>query len=88
MVDDEWEDDYRSGAYGQRVVQSGKAGNKAHHFLNWLDIQDFRSMLRVSTSLFMKSRTNWMYAYGDRASGIPFIPLRDVAGWEHDSTRQ
>lgn len=21
---------------------------------------------------------------GDRASGIPFIPLRDVAGWEHD----
>jgi hypothetical protein len=21
---------------------------------------------------------------GDRASGVPFIPLREVAGWEHD----
>ncbi|SUG29907.1 Putative inner membrane protein [Salmonella enterica subsp. arizonae] len=40
-------------------------------------------MLRVSTSLFMKSRINWICAMAI-APAHSFHPLRDVAGWEHD----
>ncbi len=51
--------------------------------MNWLDIQDsfdasgFKLIIHESLSK-LDTRN------GDRASGVPFIPLREVAGWEHD----
>ncbi len=69
--------------HSQRVVQSGQSWQQGPIILNWLDIQDsfdasgFNLIIHeVAHKLDMRN--------GDRASGIPFIPLRDVAGWEHD----
>lgn len=82
VVDDEWEDDIGL-VHSQRVVQSGQSWQQGPIILNWLDIQDsfdasgFNLIIHeVAHKLDMRN--------GDRASGIPFIPLRDVAGWEHD----
>ncbi|WP_080153626.1 DgsA anti-repressor MtfA [Salmonella enterica] len=82
VVDDEWEDDIGL-VHSQRVVQSGQSWQQGPIILNWLDILDsfdasgFNLIIHeVAHKLDMRN--------GDRASGIPFIPLRDVAGWEHD----
>lgn len=82
VVDDEWEDD--SGlVHSQRMVQSGQSWQQGPIVLNWLDIQDsfdasgFNLIVHeVAHKLDMRN--------GDRPSGIPPIPLREVAGWEHD----
>lgn len=82
VVDDEWEDDIGL-VHNQRVVQSGQSWQQGPIILNWLDIQDsfdasgFNLIIHeVAHKLDMRN--------GDRASGIPAIPLRDIAGWEHD----
>lgn len=82
VVDDEWEDDMGL-VHSQRTVQSGQSWQQGPVVLNWLDIQDsfdasgFNLIIHeVSHKLDTRN--------GDRASGIPYIPLRDVAGWEHD----
>lgn len=69
--------------HNQRVVQSGQSWQQGPIILNWLDIQDsfdasgFNLIIHeVAHKLDMRN--------GDRASGIPAIPLRDIAGWEHD----
>lgn len=82
VVDDEWEDDIGL-VHNQRVVQSGQSWQQGPIILNWLDIQDsfdasgFNLIIHeVAHKLDMRN--------GDRASGIPLIPLREVASWEHD----
>lgn len=82
VVDDEWEDDIGL-VHNQRMVQSGQSWQQGPIVLNWLDIQDsfdasgFNLIVHeVAHKLDMRN--------GDRASGIPLIPLRDVAAWEHD----
>jgi Mlc titration factor MtfA (ptsG expression regulator) len=82
VVDDEWEDDIGL-VHNQRVVQSGQSWQQGPIVLNWLDVQDsfdasgFNLVFHeVAHKLDMRN--------GDRASGIPLIALRDVAGWEHD----
>ncbi|EOW6702519.1 DgsA anti-repressor MtfA [Cronobacter malonaticus] len=82
VVDDEWEDDIGL-VHNQRVVQSGQSWQQGPIILNWLDIQDsfdasgFNLIIHeVAHKLDMRN--------GDRASGIPLIALREVAGWEHD----
>lgn len=82
VVDDEWEDDIGL-VHNQRSVQSGQSWQQGPIILNWLDIHDsfdvsgFNLIVHeVAHKLDMRN--------GDRASGIPFIPLRKVAGWEHD----
>lgn len=82
VVDDEWEDEIGL-VHNQRVVQSGQSWQQGPIILNWLDIQDsfdasgFNLIIHeVAHKLDMRN--------GDRASGIPAIPLRDIAGWEHD----
>lgn len=82
VVDDEWEDDVGL-VHNQRVVQSGQSWQQGPIILNWLDIHDsfdasgFNLIIHeVAHKLDMRN--------GDRASGIPLIPLRDVASWEHD----
>lgn len=82
VVDDEWEDDIGL-VHNQRVVQSGQSWQQGPIILNWLDVQDsfdasgFNLVFHeVAHKLDMRN--------GDRASGVPLIALRDVAGWEHD----
>ncbi|MTH48050.1 DgsA anti-repressor MtfA [Intestinirhabdus alba] len=82
VVDDEWEDDIGL-VHNQRVVQSGQSWQQGPIILNWLDIQDsfdasgFNLIVHeVAHKLDMRN--------GDRASGIPPIPLREVTSWEHD----
>lgn len=82
VVDDEWQDDIGL-VHHQRIVQSGQSWQQGPIVLNWLDVQDsfdasgFNLIIHeVAHKLDMRN--------GDRASGVPLIALRDVAGWEHD----
>ncbi len=82
VVDDEWEDDHRAGTQpaGGAVRQSWQQGPI---ILNWLDIQD--SFNASGFNLIIHEVAHKLDTRnGDRASGVPFIPLREVAGWEHD----
>ncbi|VYU75909.1 DgsA anti-repressor MtfA [Metakosakonia massiliensis] len=82
VVDDEWEDDIGL-VHNQRMVQSGQSWQQGPIVLNWLDIQD--SFDASGFNLIVHEVAHKLDARnGDRASGIPFIPLREVAGWEHD----
>ena len=82
IVDDEWEDDIGL-VHNQRVVQSGQSWQQGPIVLNWLDIQD--SFDASGFNLIIHEVAHKLDTRnGDRASGVPFIPLREVAGWEHD----
>ncbi|MGY6028940.1 Mlc titration factor A [Phytobacter sp. AG2a] len=82
VVDDEWEDDIGL-VHSQRMVQSGQSWQQGPVVLNWLDIQD--SFDASGFNLIIHEVAHKLDARnGDRANGIPFIALRDVAGWEHD----
>ncbi|MFM3286254.1 DgsA anti-repressor MtfA [Klebsiella quasivariicola] len=82
VVDDEWEDDIGL-VHNQRVVQSGQSWQQGPVVLNWLDIQD--SFDASGFNLVVHEVAHKLDARnGDRASGVPLIPLREVAGWEHD----
>lgn len=82
IVDDEWEDDIGL-IHSQRVVQSGQSWQQGPILLNWLDIQD--SFDASGFNLIIHEVAHKLDTRnGDRASGVPFIPLREVAGWEHD----
>lgn len=82
VVDDEWEDDYGL-VHNQHVVHSGQSWQQGPVILNWLDVQD--SFDASGYNLIIHEVAHKLDARnGDRASGIPFIPLREVAAWEHD----
>lgn len=82
VVDDEWQDDIGL-VHNQRVVQSGQSWQQGPIILNWLDIQD--SFDASGFNLIIHEVAHKLDTRnGDRASGVPFIPLREVAGWEHD----
>uniref|UniRef100_UPI001652D2A6 zinc-dependent peptidase n=1 Tax=Serratia marcescens TaxID=615 RepID=UPI001652D2A6 len=82
VVDDEWEDDIGL-IHSQRVVQSGQSWQQGPIVLNWLDIQD--SYDASGFNLIVHEVAHKLdVRNGDRANGVPFIPLREVAGWEHD----
>lgn len=82
VVDDEWEDGIGL-VHSQRVVQSGQSFQQGPIVLNWLDIQD--SFDASGFNLIIHEVAHKLDTRnGDRANGIPFIPLREVAAWEHD----
>lgn len=82
VVDDEWEDDIGL-VHNQRIVQSGQSWQQGPIVLNWLDIQD--SFDASGFNLIIHEVAHKLDTRnGDRASGVPFISLREVAGWEHD----
>ena len=82
VVDDEWEDDIGL-VHNQRIVQSGQSWQQGPIVLNWLNIQD--SFDASGFNLIIHEVAHKLDTRnGDRASGVPFIPLREVAGWEHD----
>ena len=76
MVDDEWEDDIGL-VHNQRIVQSGQSWQQGPIVLNWLDIQD--SFDASGFNLIIHEVAHKLDTRnGDRASGVPFIPLREV----------
>lgn len=82
IVDDEWQDDFGL-VHSQRVVQSGQSWQQGPVVLNWLDVQD--SFDASGFNLIVHEVAHKLDSRnGDRASGVPLIALRDVAGWEHD----
>jgi len=82
VVDDEWEDDIGL-VHSQRMVQSGQSWQQGPIVLNWLDIQD--SFDASGFNLIIHEVAHKLDGRnGDRTNGIPFIALREVAGWEHD----
>ncbi len=84
IVDDEWEDDIGL-VHNQRVVQSGQSWQQGPVVLNWLDIQD--SFDASGFNLVVHEVAHKLDTRnGDRASGVPLIPLREVAGWGTIST--
>lgn len=82
VVDDEWEDDIGL-VHNQQMVQSGQSWQQGPIILNWLDIQD--SFDASGFNLIVHEVAHKLDTRNDdRASGIPLISLREVAGWEHD----
>lgn len=82
VVDDEWEDDIGL-VHNQRVVQSGQSWQQGPIVLNWLDVQDSFDASGFNL-VFHEVAHKLDTRNGDRASGVPLIALREVAGWEHD----
>ena len=82
VVDDEWQDDIGL-VHNQRVVQSGQSWQQGPIVLNWLDVHDSFDASGFNL-IFHEVAHKLDTRNDDRASGIPMIALRDVAGWEHD----
>jgi Mlc titration factor MtfA (ptsG expression regulator) len=81
VVDDEWQDDI--GWCITSVWSSpGKAGSKGRlSSTGWI----FRTLDASGFNLIVHEVAHKLDTRnGDRASGVPLIPLREVAGWEHD----
>jgi Mlc titration factor MtfA (ptsG expression regulator) len=77
VVDDEWEDGIGL-VHSQRLVQSGQSWQQGPIVLNWLDIQD--SFDASGFNLIIHEVAHKLDTRnGDRASGIPLIPMREVA---------
>ncbi|WP_437616133.1 DgsA anti-repressor MtfA [Erwinia sp. V71] len=82
VVDDEWQDDFGL-VHSERIVQSGQSWLQGPVVLNWLDIQD--SFDLSGFNLVVHEVAHKLDARGSgHTNGVPAIPLRDVAGWEHD----
>ncbi|WP_173636224.1 DgsA anti-repressor MtfA [Paramixta manurensis] len=82
VVDDEWQDDFGL-VHSERMVQSGQSWQQGPIVLNWLDIQD--SFDLSGFNLIVHEVAHKLDARGSgHTNGIPAIPLRDVASWEHD----
>ncbi|RWR03944.1 DgsA anti-repressor MtfA [[Pantoea] beijingensis] len=82
VVDDEWQDDFGL-VHNERMVQSGQSWQQGPIVLNWLDIQD--SFDLSGFNLIVHEVAHKLDSRGSGyANGVPAIPLRDVAGWEHD----
>lgn len=82
VVDDEWQDDFGL-VHSERMVQSGQSWLQGPIVLNWLDIQD--SFDLSGFNLVVHEVAHKLDARGSsHTNGVPAIPLRDVAGWEHD----
>ncbi|EFE95390.1 DgsA anti-repressor MtfA [Serratia odorifera] len=82
VVEDEWQDDIGL-VHSGPVVQSGQSWEQGPIVLNWQDVQDSFDMsgfnLIVHEAVHKLDMRN-----GGIATGVPPIPLREVATWEHD----
>ncbi|HEI8866281.1 TPA: DgsA anti-repressor MtfA [Serratia odorifera] len=82
VVEDEWQDDIGL-VHSGPVVQSGQSWEQGPIVLNWQDVQDSFDMsgfnLIVHEAVHKLDMRN-----GGIATGVPPIPLREVAAWEHD----
>ncbi len=82
VVDDVWQDD-NGLVHSQRQVQSGQSWQQGPVVLNWLDIKDSFDASGFNL-IFHEVAHKLDMRNGHMASGVPLIPLREVAAWEHD----
>ncbi|HCV65760.1 MAG TPA: DgsA anti-repressor MtfA [Serratia sp.] len=82
VVEDGWQDDFGL-VHSGPVVQSGQSWEQGPIVLNWQDVQDSFDLsgfnLVIHEAVHKLDMRN-----GGSATGIPPIPLRDIAAWEHD----
>lgn len=82
MVDDEWQDEFGL-VHHERMVHSGQSWQQGPIVLNWLDVQD--SFDLSGYNLIIHEVAHKLDSRGSgNANGMPSIPLRNVASWEHD----
>lgn len=82
IVDMPWQDDNGLVHSGSQV-QSGQSWDQGPIVLNWLDVQD--SFDNSGFNLIIHEAAHKLdVRNGGEATGIPPIPLREVAAWEHD----
>lgn len=82
MVDDEWQDEFGL-VHRERMVHAGQSWQQGPVVLNWLDVQD--SFDLSGYNLIIHEVAHKLDARGSGyASGVPPLPLREVAGWEQD----
>ncbi|WP_130835342.1 DgsA anti-repressor MtfA [[Erwinia] mediterraneensis] len=81
-VDDHWQDDAGL-MHHACAVHAGQSWTQGPVVLNWLDIQD--SFDLSGYNLVIHEVAHKLDARGSGyTNGVPPIPLREVAGWEHD----
>ena len=81
-VDDHWQDEDGL-VHSSPAVHSGQSWTQGPVVLNWLDIQD--SFDLSGFNLVIHEVAHKLDARGSGyTSGVPVIPLRDVAQWEKD----
>ncbi|BEM58715.1 protein MtfA [Serratia marcescens] len=82
VVEDEWQDEIGL-VHSGPVVQSGQSWEQGPIVLNWQDVQDSFDLsgfnLVIHEAVHKLDMRN-----GGVATGVPPIPLREVAAWEHD----
>lgn len=82
IVEDMWQDDIGL-VHSGPVVQSGQSWEQGPIVLNWLDVQDSFDLsgfnLIIHEAVHKLDMRN-----GGTTTGIPSIPLRDIAAWEYD----
>ncbi len=80
IVNDEWQDDMGLVHTG-KMVQSGQSWEQGPIVLNWLDIQDSFDLSGFNLIIHETAHKLDM-RNGGHATGVPPIPLREVACWE------
>ncbi|KKB04267.1 DgsA anti-repressor MtfA [Pantoea anthophila] len=81
-VDDQWQDEDGL-VHSAPAVHAGQSWTQGPVVLNWLDIQD--SFDLSGFNLVIHEVAHKLDARGSGyTSGVPVIPLRDVAQWEKD----
>lgn len=82
IVDDEWQDEFGL-VHRESMVQSGQSWQQGPVVLNWLDVQD--SFDLSGYNLIVHEVAHKLDSRGsDHANGVPAMPLRHVAAWEHE----
>ncbi|MGM3175701.1 DgsA anti-repressor MtfA [Dickeya lacustris] len=80
VVEDEWIDEFGL-VHSGPVTQSGQHWDQGPVVLNWLEIQD--SFDLSGFNLVIHEVAHTLDKRGnERPSGVPAMPLRDVANWE------
>ncbi|MBS0975250.1 DgsA anti-repressor MtfA [Serratia rubidaea] len=82
VVEEEWQDDLGL-VHSGPVVQSGQSWEQGPIVLNWQDVQD--SFDLSGFNLVIHEATHKLdMRNGGVANGVPPMPLREVALWEHE----
>ncbi|PVZ82562.1 DgsA anti-repressor MtfA [Serratia sp. S1B] len=82
VVEDEWQDDIGL-VHSGPIAQAGQSWEQGPIVLNWQDVQDSFDLSGFNLIIHEAAHKLDM-RNGGTATGVPLIPLRDIATWEHD----
>lgn len=80
-VDDEWVDEFGLVHRGPEIAPSQRGDRQGPLMLNWLEIQDSFDLSGFNLVIHEVAHTLDQRG-NERPSGVPEIPLREVASWE------